>query len=188
MSLIRLFFQLLFLRAGPEDMPAGQRPLLIALGFYLLVGVLLDIAVAGEGDPDGGLGAGLLLLAADALVLVGYSAGLATLRNYRPRIPQMLTALFGATAMLGLVAWPLVVMQPTGAEGADVDTQVGLWSMLMIALFAWNLVVLGQIYRRTLEFGAALGVFAALGYFIISSVVYMALAVQLLPGETGLPT
>ncbi|RRQ20315.1 hypothetical protein D5687_09945 [Guyparkeria sp. SCN-R1] len=190
MSLIRLFFQLLFLRAGPEDMPAGQQPLLIAVGFYLVVGVLLDIAVAGEGQGGlgGGLGGGLLLLAADAVVLVAYSAGLAMLRNHRPRIPQMLTALFGAMAMLGLVAWPLVAMQPTGAEAADIDTQLGIWSMLMIALFAWNLLVLGQIYRRTLDFGAAIGVLTALGYFILSSLVYMGLAVQLLPGETGLPT
>lgn len=188
MSLIRLFFQLLFLRAGPEDMPAGQQPLLIAVGFYLVVGVLLDLAVTSDGGLGDGLGAGLMLLAADALVLVGYSAGLALLRNHRARIPQMLTALFGATAMLGLVAWPLVAMQPTGAESADIDTQLGLWSMLMIALFAWNLVVLGQIYRRTLDFGAAIGVLTALGYFILSSLVYMGLAVQLLPGETGLPT
>ena len=187
MSLIRLFFELLFLRAGPEDMPAGQQPLLIAVGFYFVVGVLLDIAVAGEGQ-GGGVGGGLLLLAADAAVLVAYSAGLAMLRDHRARIPQMLTALFGATAMLGLVAWPLVAMQPTGAEAADIDTQLGLWSVLMIALFAWNLVVLGQIYRRTLEFGAAIGVLAALGYFILSSVVYMSLAVQLVPGETGLPS
>ncbi len=188
MSLIRLFFQLLFLRAGPEDMPAGQQPLLIAVGFYLVVGVLLDLAVTSEGGLGHGLGAGLMLLAADALVLVGYSAGLAALRGHRARTPQMLTALFGATAMLGLVAWPLVVMQPTGLEGENVDGQVGLWSVLMIALFAWNLVVLGQIYRRTLDFGAAIGVLTALGYFILSSLVYMTLAVQLLPGETGLPT
>lgn len=187
LSLIRLFFQLLFLRAGPEDMPAGQPPLLIAAGFYFAVGVLLDIAVTGEGQ-GGGLGGGLLLLAADAAVLAGYSAGLAMLRGHRARIPQMLTALFGATAMLGLVAWPLVGMQPTGAEAADIDRQLGLWSALMIALFAWNLVVLGHIYRRTLELGAAIGVLAALGYFILSSVVYTALAVQLLPGETGLPS
>ena len=189
MSLIRLFFQLLFLRAGPEDMPAGQQPLLIAVGFYVVVGVLLDLAVAGDGGPGGdGLSAGLMLLAADALVLVGYSAGLAALRNHRARIPQMLTALFGATAMLGLVAWPLVAMQPTGAEAADIEAQLGFWSVMMIALFAWNLVVLGQIYRRTLDFGAGIGVLAALGYFILSSLVYMGVAVQLLPGETGLPT
>lgn len=184
MSLIRLFFQLLFLRAGPEDMPAGQQSLLVAVVFYLVVGVLLDIAMTGEGA--GGLGGGLLLLAVDALVLAGYSAGLAVLRDRRPRIPQMLTALFGATAMLGLVAWPLVVMQPSVSEVSD--GPIGWWALAMIALFAWNLVVLGQIYRRTLEFGAALGVLAALGYFILSSLIYTGLAVQLLPGENGLPT
>jgi len=184
LSLIRLFFQLLFLRAGPEDMPAGQQPLLVAVGLYLAVGVLLDVAVTGEGA--GGLGGGVMLLAADALVLAGYSAGLAVLRDRRPRIPQMLTALFGATAMLGLLAWPLVAMQPSGTEVAD--SQLGFWSVAMIVLFAWNLVVLGQIYRRTLEFGAAIGVLAALGYFIISSLVYTGLAVQLLPGDNGLPT
>lgn len=184
LSLIRLFFQLLFLRAGPEDMPAGQQPLLVAVGLYLVVGVLLDVAVTGEGA--GGLGGGVLLLAADALVLAGYSAGLAVLRDRRARIPQMLTALFGATAVLGLLAWPLVAMQPSGAEVAD--SQLGFWSVAMIILFAWNLVVLGQIYRRTLEFGAAIGVLVALGYFIISSLVYTGLAVQLLPGDNGLPT
>lgn len=186
MSLIRLFFQLIFLRVGPEDMPSGTQPVYIALGFYLAVGLLLDRAVAGEGGA--GLGTGMLLLGADAGVLALYSAGLAALRGHQPRIPQMLTALFGATAMLGLVAWPLVVMQPAGGAAVDADGALGIWSMLMIALFAWNLVVLGQIYRRTLDFGAAIGMLIALGYFVISSLVYTALAVQLLPGETGLPS
>ncbi|MFO7582564.1 hypothetical protein [Guyparkeria sp.] len=184
MSLIRLFFQLIFLRVGPEDMPAGTQPIYIALGFYLLVGILLDQVVASEA----GFGAGLLLLGADAAVLALYSAGLAMVWGHRPRIPQMLTALYGATAMLGLVAWPLVAMQPTGGEAVDVDGAVGLWSMLMIALFAWNLVVLGQIYRRTLGLNAAIGMLIALGYFILSSLVYMALATQMLPGDTGLPS
>lgn len=184
MSLIRLFFQLLFLRAGPEDMPAGQRPLLVAVVFYLVVGLLLDRAVADEGD--GQFGVGMLLLLVDALVLAGYSAGLAALRGHAERTPQMLTALFGVTAMLGLVAWPLVAMQPAGMP--DAQAELGLWSLAMIGLFAWNLVVLGQIYRRTLEFGAAMGVLAALGYFMLSSLVYLGLAAQLLPGETGLPT
>ncbi|MFA7522088.1 MAG: hypothetical protein WCY71_04125 [Halothiobacillaceae bacterium] len=186
MSLIRLFFQLLFMRAGPQDMPAGQQPLLVAAGLYLVVGALLDLAVRGEGPGGTGGPNGLLFLAVDALVLAGYSAGLAVMRDQRPRIQQMLTALFGATAMLGLVAWPLVALQPGGTELAG--EQLGLWSVAMIALFAWNLVVLGQIYRRTLEFSAPIGVLAALGYFVLSSLVYAWLAVQLLPGENGLPT
>jgi hypothetical protein len=121
-------------------------------------------------------------------VLALYSAGLAALRGHNPRIPQMLTALFGATAMLALVAWPLVVMQPAGGAAMDADGALGIWSMLMIALFAWNLVVLGQIYRRTLDFGAAIGMLIALGYFVASSLVYTALATQLLPGDAGLPS
>jgi len=184
LSLIRLFFQLLYLRAGPEDMPAGQKPVLVAVVLYLGVGALLDLAVSGE--PVGGTGGGLLLLVVDALVMAGYSAGLATLRGHRPRIAQMLTAVFGATALLGLVAWPLVAMQPPMGEVGD--GSIGWWALMMIALFAWNLVVLGQIYRRTLDFGAALGVLAALGYFILSSLVYSTLAVQLLSGDTGLPS
>jgi len=83
----------------------------------------------------------------------------------------MLTALYGSLAMLGLVAWPLIVNNPDPM--ANGDDGLGVLEIMLFGLLIWNLVVLGQIYRRTLDSNAVIGVLAALGYFIMSSLVYV---------------
>ena len=173
MALLRAFLELIFLRKGPEDMPAGRDPTLIALGFYLAVGLLLDRAAPVE-LPDGselsaGLGFGMVLV--DALVVALFSAMLVSIVDKKQRLPQMLTALYGSLAMLGLVAWPLIVNNPDPM--ATGDDGLGVLEIMLFGLLIWNLVVLGQIYRRTLDSNAVIGVLAALGYFIMSSLVYV---------------
>jgi len=90
LALLRAFLELIFLRKGPEDMPAGRDPVLIALGFYLAVGLLLDRAAPVE-LPDGselsaGFGFGMVLV--DALVVALFSAMLVFIVDKKQRLPR----------------------------------------------------------------------------------------------------
>lgn len=175
--MIRLFVQflgLLVFRTGPADMPAGWRPVGVAAGGFLLVGLLLGASsVTARTDLPEALGQGLLDSGLDLLVLAGYSFVWTTLRRYPFRLPQMLTALFGALGLLGLLFIPLMVWMP--ADMGD-PASFGGWSWLIMGLFLWNLVVVGQIYRHTLALSAGVGVLLALGYFVVSAAVSLGLS------------
>ena len=187
LPLFRGFFLLLFARIGPQDMPAGWRPVLQALFAFVVIGVLVAQAADGTvaagqnaAEAGPGLGGNLLLTLVDAAVLAGYTALWARLRDKRARIPQALTALFGVSAMLSLLTWPLVALgsgAPVDATGASPTW----WDWAMVGLFAWNLFALGQIYRHTLTLGPGAGVLVALGYFLLSTAVVFWLAPGLIP-------
>ena len=70
------------------------------------------------------------------------------LLNKAARINQTLAAMAGAGSLLGLVAFPLVLMQ--GPENADGAVPVAL-SLVWVALLVWNLVVSAHILRHALS-------------------------------------
>lgn len=180
----------MFARVGPQDMPPGWRPVLIALGVFLLVGIL--VAQAGD-NGNGGEGGGasgaqgqagalgsVVLILLDAAVLAVYTQLWVWGRRKAARLPQALTALFGVRAVLGLLTWPLVALMPASAGVHAASGPTG-WDWLLLGLFFWNLFALGQIYRHTLAVGPGTGMLVSLGYFIASTAVTYAVAPGLLP-------
>lgn len=177
-----LFVGLLVFRTGPADMPPGWRPVAVAAGWFLGVGLLLGLSSdTAQTDLSGALGDSLLDSALDLVVLAAYSFLWARLRRHPLRLPQMLTALFGALGMLGLPFIPLMMWMPT--DMAD-PASFGAWGWLIMGLFLWNLVVVGQIYRHTLGLSAGVGVLLALGYFVVSAAVSFGLSYAF-PGIDG---
>ncbi|HUX82284.1 MAG TPA: hypothetical protein VMV35_05550 [Halothiobacillus sp.] len=169
-----LFLGLLVFRASPADMPAGWRPVGVAAGWFLLVGLLLGLSSdMARTDWPGAVGQSLLDSGLDLLVLAGYSVAWARVRRFSLRTPQMLTALFGALGMLGVLFVPLMAWMPSDMSN---PAAFGGWGWLVMALFLWNLVVAGQIYRRTLSLSAGVGVLMALGYFVASAAVSLGLS------------
>ncbi|WP_322629487.1 hypothetical protein [Halothiobacillus sp.] len=169
-----LFLGLLVFRTSPADMPAGWRPVGVAVGWFLLVGVLLGLSSdMARTDWPGAMGQSLLDSGLDLLVLAGYSVAWTRLRRFSSREPQMLTALFGAMGMLGVLFIPLMALMPPDMTN---PADFGGWGWLVMTLFLWNLVVVGQIYRRTLALSAGVGVLLALGYFVASTAVSLGLS------------
>jgi hypothetical protein len=167
MSWLR-FIPLVFLRKGPEDMPAGWWATGGAVLFFFLSGLVMSFVVA---EPS------LLTQqivwhslrdnAVDLAMLAAYFLLLLKLAHRMPRAPQMLTALFGALGLLGLALALLWYFVPVNtAEPGPMTLGAGL----ILALFGWNLLVLGQIVRRTFDWGVWAGMAVALGYFVSSAV------------------
>lgn len=178
-QLLVRFLGLLVFRTGPADMPAGWRPVGGAAGWFLLVGILLGLSnEVARTDLAGAMGDSLMDSGLDLLVLAGYSYLWAKLRRYPLRLPQMLTALFGALGMLGLPFIPLMVWMPADMSN---PATFGVWGWLIMGLFLWNLVVVGQIYRHTLALSAGVGTLLALGYFVVSAAVSLGLS-YVIPG------
>lgn len=181
-ALFRQFLALLVFRAGPADMPEGWRPVFIAGTWFLVVGLMLGMSsVTTQSDVPGALGQSLWDTGVDIGVLTGYSLLWARLRHHQRRVPQMLTALFGALGMLGVLFIPLMAWKPIDMTN---PTKFGGWAWFVMGLFFWNLIVAGQIYRRTLVLSAGVGVVLALGYFVVSALVSLGLALGV-PGVAG---
>ncbi|MHB8921177.1 MAG: hypothetical protein ACYC3N_09140 [Halothiobacillus sp.] len=170
-DVLRQFSLLLLLRAGPQDMPAGWRMTAWAALWFVLCGLILGfvnqdesanwVNTVGQGVLDNGL---------DMALIGAYSGSWVFFRQRAARLAQLLTALLGALGMLGLVLalmWLVVPMSPVLSD------TMGASEWLIMGLFIWNLVVVGQIYRRTLEVSIGLGILIALGYYIIAALVVL---------------
>lgn len=161
-KLIGRFIDICLLRAGPQDLPASGMLLVPALLAYIASGVIMLL-------PSTGFGSAAAQALADAFLLGGLLRLALRWRGFSNRFDQTLTALAGAGAFQGMIAWPLVAsMYHTGAQGLAAPLQ----SLLLLALFVWTLVVIGHILRHALSTSYAAG--------FLSGMVYVALSMGLL--------
>jgi hypothetical protein len=157
--LLRYWLDLCLLRAAPQDGPASTFTLGFALTCYAMVSVL--VMTGGYGMLTG-LGVALLEL----VLLAVFVMLLLYLLDKAARIRQTLAAMAGAGSLLGLIAFPLVLLQgPVNEEGA-----LPLFlSMLWLALLLWNLVVSAHIMRHALSTSFAMGLAVSVLYLLIST-------------------
>ena len=157
--LFRYWLDLCLLRAAPQDGPASPFVLGFALTCYALVSVL--VMTGGYGMLDG---ARLALL--ELVLLAGFVTVLLYLLNKVARIRQTLAAMAGAGSLLGLVAFPLVLLQaPVSAD----DSLPLVFSLIWVALLFWNLVVSAHIMRHALSSSFAIGLAVSILYLLVST-------------------
>ncbi len=167
--LIRYFVELCFLRRGPQDLPGSSALLGLALVIHLVTAVLVGLA-AGLTSPVA-MGQGL----ADALLTLGLLALALRVMGRRPRFSQLATALFGAGAMLGLMA-----LVPLGlVAGAESRGETSLAGLPLLVLFFWSLLVTGHILRHGFDLRLGQGILIAVAYNLLAS----ALVNWLFPGS-----
>ena len=170
--LFRYWLELCLLRATPQDGPGSVFSLGFAMTCYAMVSIL--VMTASYGMLAGG---GLALL--ELAMLVTFVAALLYLLNKAARINQTLAAMAGAGSLLGLVAFPLILLQgPVPEQG----TQPLALSLVWVALLLWNLVVSAHILRHALSSSFTIGLAVSIGYLIISTQV----AVMLFPQEMAI--
>ena len=172
--LFRYWLDLCLLRAAPQDGPGSVFSLGFAMTCYAMVSIL--VMTAGYGMLAG---AGLAIL--ELAMLVAFIAVLLYLLNKAARIIQTLAAMAGAGSLLGLVAFPLILLQGTVP---DEGGQPPLLSLVWVALLLWNLVVSAHILRHALSSSFAIGLAVSIGYLIVSTQV----AVMLFPQEMAVTT
>jgi hypothetical protein len=148
-ALLNYFVNLCLLRAAPQELPASEALLGIVFAVNLAVSTLLMLGSE--------LTAGLALL--ESLVELGLM--LAVLRTalslvgHPGRFQQAATAIMGSSALMALLALPLI-----GSGGA------GPAGLLLLALVIWSVIVLGHIVRHTFDLALGQGVVISLLYTI----------------------
>jgi hypothetical protein len=155
----RLFLRLLDimrLRSGPQDLPAGWGLTIVLTLAYLAEGFIAD-QVLNESDsaPRSLVAITIQYLATSALL---------TFRDMGSRLPQTLTALAGTGAIFGALSIVLVMQATPGA------TQPAL-ALVWFGAFLWSLAVDAHIYRRALSFTMSLGVLVAVLIFALNFIV-----------------
>ena len=152
-SLLARLIDIVLLRSGPQDLPAGHSVLLACLSFYVLIAALsLNIGRTLE-NPT----AVLLLATGLPLVLVWI---VLKLRRRASRWEQTLSALFGTSALLSMITLPFNF--DTGGEPA---APVIIISLLV---FFWSFVVDAHIWRHALDTSFAAGLAVAMLLFVLS--------------------
>lgn len=152
-ALITFFVELCLLRRPPQDLPASETLFAIVMLADLVVGGMVGIAA--------GLSWWTSLLQGVAEILLMLTALYVALTQLKlgARFLQSATALFGSGALLGLVAIPLLGLNPTGSQETDL---AALGAFLLLGLVIWGILVTGHILRHafaiTLGQGAAIAV------------------------------
>lgn len=153
---------ILLLKNGPQDMPAGTRPLMLAMALYVVT-TATSIALGREGPDNPPLTLALAVLLPLTLARIVLS-----LRGRAARWGQTVTALFGTSGLLSLVSLPMA-----GATGTEPDALLAIASLL---LFFWSFAIDGHIWRHALDTSFSVGLAVAVVLFAISIYVITSIA------------
>jgi hypothetical protein len=148
----RVFGDLLFLRANPQDVPYSRA----LLGLSIAAHVIADTLGALDWLPLGkSVAAGML----DTLLLVAIVHTLLMVRDRGSRAVQTLTALTMCGAILGLGVWGLTGLAPEGWPS---------W-WLWLPFLAWYLSVFAHVLRHALDLPYPAALALGILYFVVSS-------------------
>jgi hypothetical protein len=156
-SLARAFWEICFLRRGPQDLPASESLMWSTLAVYTVAGLIIL-------SFDYAAGAAIPGTIADALFLWGSTALLLRLYGRPLRTRQTVTAMAGAGVVLSLLALPIIAWWNYG-EAQNVDVAVP--GMLWLLLLGWSVVVSARILQQALSSSFFLGLTIALTFILI---------------------
>ena len=171
LALLQTLFDIIRLRKGPDALPRSTVLLVIVVAFWLFVDVLGGIIIPAHGNSS------VSGLAISLLGLVTYAL-LATLAGRNARVLQMLTALIGCGAILGL-AITLTIGIAVRLQDVPPLPLTALLAAWSITLF--SIVIDGHILSRTLERPRVFGVVVA---FLVFALQYY-LSVTFNPVQTA---
>lgn len=161
MPLIKLFLDICFFKKGPQDTPASNMLLVLAVFAYLIVGVVLL-------GLEGNRGEALVEAIVEGLMLFGFVYMALYLGKKLPRLQQTATALYACDALVSAAAVPLLAWLLVTPEAKPVY-------ILLALVTLWHLAVVGHILRHALAIPFFFGVGLAFGYVVISYQVMMVL-------------
>ena len=142
LTLLLAFWNVAVFRLRPQDLPRSNVLLVVTavanVGISLAISAVLDMPAINA--------------SVEMCVLVGMTVTLLYAFARSARIVQTLTALLGASAVIGLVVAVLVVMFPN------------LPYPVRIAIFMWNMFVIAHVLRHALDTLFVLGCLIAFAY------------------------
>ncbi|WP_045223494.1 hypothetical protein [Methyloterricola oryzae] len=161
MPLIQLFIDICLFRRGPQDVPASQLLLGLAVLVYLTVGVVL-LGLEGMSMEA------VLQALVELLILLGFVWGNLKFLRLQKRFVQTAIAMLGADALISSLAIPPVAWMAysAGARGAY---------LLLLLLMLWHLAVVAHILRHALSRPLGVGIGLAVVYVVASYQVMLTL-------------
>ncbi len=160
-TLMRRFFDICLLRAGPEDLPDSRFLLRTTLIGYVLSGLVIAAIKRG-------LWTAALLITIDTALLAGLLFMLLWAQGLSYRYNQALTAALGTGIILELISWPIMVWYGHNVAQQGVSNSLLFSSLLLWIWLFWNLLVLGHIIRNTLSTQLLIGIGLAMLYLFLS--------------------
>ncbi len=158
LTLVRFFWQLCLLRRGPQDLPAS----LPLLAWLALLNVL--IGTTGTLSHFGGASRAFAASVLDTLIVAGLVYATLAFAGHRPRLVQVLTAVYGIGVLFGAAFLPVQLL----AGNAEA---LGLLVLANLVALAWIHVALGHVLRHALELDLWAGIAIAIGYTVIGVIV-----------------
>jgi len=153
--LLRIIWQIVLLRQGPQVLPASTFLLWLVLAAHWLTGVLLGLLSLPPLES-------MLSALAGTLIMVALVHTLLLLYRHHARLTQTLAALAACEVLLGLLALPLTALFYAGAGLQDIA------AMLSLLVLGWNITVAAHIFRHALGVSMGMGFLFAIAYTLIS--------------------
>lgn len=156
-AIVKAFWQIALFRQGPEDLPDSLPLLMLAALAYVFVDAVVIVLLY----P---LSALLPLLLVDVGFLTLWSMGILRLFGHGTRLKRTLTALFGAGALLQVLAFPLSAWP---AFGIPIEIPIGIRIATSLVILLWSVAVYGYVFARALTRPPAIGLLFAIVYFVV---------------------
>lgn len=153
-DLLRLIWNICWLRQGPQDMPSATILVVILVAIDTVVSVLLGVAKV---SLEQATRESLLSI----LIAIVFVKGALRIRGFSSRFNQTLSAMAGCDAMLVIMFVTLVVLLKAGILPAI------LFNNFSLLLVIWMFVINVHILRNALAISIVSGILLSLAYFIM---------------------
>lgn len=152
MHLIKIFVDLCVFQAKPQDLPASK-----ALAVLAGVATIITYVVAHQAS---GQGEGIFGFAVAQVAIFAFTIwAVLKIKKVPERFPQTISAIFGVSSLIQLVAWPILgwLSKASGTPGA------GLPVLMIMGLSVWVLAVSVYVMKHALEIGIGQSLLVTLG-------------------------
>lgn len=156
-TLIRAFWQVCNFKLAPQGIPYSPTLLCVTTA----ANTLLSISIYYRLKP--GVGESVIHTLLELVVLIGLTITILYSFARSHRVVQTLTALMGTGALIGIFALILLVAFQT------LPVPAGVGTLLMWAIFFWNLSVVANILCHALDAHLVVGFLIAIGYMFVLS-------------------
>ena len=157
-ALIHPFVRICLLRMKPQDLPSSGTLLVLVLVAHTFVGVAVAAVNLRLGQA---VAAGVI----DTALMCGLTTGLLMLRTLRERTVQTLTALAGAGAVIGAVAYPVSLWLHDAHQANEPSPALGV---LLFGVLGWSLAVSAHILRHAVSAPFYIGLLISVAFYWIS--------------------
>ena len=152
MNLIKIFVDLCVFQAKPQDLPASP-----ALAMITGAATIITYIIAHQAS---GQGKGIVGFAIAQVVIFAFTIWVVLkVKKLPERFPQTISAIFGVSSLIQLVAWPILgwLSKTSGTPGAELPV------LMIMGLSVWVLTVSVYVMKHALEIGVGQSLLITLG-------------------------